>query len=319
MFLRDYEWKEELVDSLRLAQSVTSSATKPDVVSFNLYNSSARTAAFTVALGAKAALGFQDYIDDRLAEIFFAEFYWQWRNAPGNPVKAFQQALHKLRGYGEPLWGTGIVLWTRHSLAESQTPWPEEITSAAGEDPNARAPGWIEPAVVPRKKLNYAILQNNKQPLFSKFSIYKYRRAPVPDLHVEVELQIGSERFPFRRTCKMDHHVLDLSEDIGLGLTSPLVRSLHESIRSTLFVHVATGAEEILRETYNVNLLPIDEWRADDENRIWLPSFILPRDPAVLQVLMRAQQYLVALRDDASASFDGYQSLGQIETRSALK
>jgi hypothetical protein len=55
----------------------------------------------------------------------------------------------------------------------------------------------------------------------------------------------------------------------------------------------------------------VDEWRDDDLNRKWLPSFVLPRDPVVPQIIDRAQKYLMALLDDSTAGFDGYQGVAE--------
>jgi len=44
-----------------------------------------------------------------------------------------------------------------------------------------------------------------------------------------------------------------------------------------------------------------------DENRHWLPSFVLPRDPVIRRLLSSGQRYLMCLSDDSSAGYDGYQ------------
>jgi hypothetical protein len=59
-----------------------------------------------------------------------------------------------------------------------------------------------------------------------------------------------------------------------------------------------------------VQLLAGDEWTDDDEDRQWLPSFVLPRDPAITRIVDQAQRALCTLADDPDASFDGYQGLG---------
>jgi hypothetical protein len=99
MYLRDDKWDAAPVTALELATALTAGALKPAMVSFNLYNSSARTAALAVARGAGAALGFQDYIDDRVAEIFFANFYWQCRKQRWNTLAAFTKAVETMSPY----------------------------------------------------------------------------------------------------------------------------------------------------------------------------------------------------------------------------
>jgi hypothetical protein len=60
-----------------------------------------------------------------------------------------------------------------------------------------------------------------------------------------------------------------------------------------------------------VTLIPVDEWLDDTDNNPWLPSFVLPRDPAVLKIVGSARRYLVGITDDPAAGFDGYQSLDE--------
>ncbi|MGH9200875.1 MAG: hypothetical protein ACRD2A_06530, partial [Vicinamibacterales bacterium] len=45
------------------------------------------------------------------------------------------------------------------------------------------------------------------------------------------------------------------------------------------------------------------------DNNPWLPSFVLPRDPAVLKIINSSRRYLIGIRDDPAAGFDGYQSV----------
>src|SRR5205823_551536 len=91
-------------------------------------------------------------------------------------------------------------------------------------------------------------------------------------------------------------------------LTSSLMRSLQESAHTGMLVEVKCDGQEKFQDTFRVTLLPVDEWRDDDENRQWLPSFVLARDPAVARIIQSAQRYLRALSDDNAAGFDGYQA-----------
>jgi len=73
---------------------------------------------------------------------------------------------------------------------------------------------------------------------------------------------------------------------------------------------VTCGDEEIVCDTAEVELCPIDEWQWDpkDDSR-WLGAFVLPRDPAVLAIVDVAQNNCRRCRTDSSAGFDGYQSV----------
>lgn len=171
------------------------------------------------------------------------------------------------------------------------------------------APVVLDFDVHPYPTLNYSVLHNGKRQMFERFRIYKFSPDVVKDVRVEVSLNIGAENFGFRGTFEMVDHILDLSEAIAVGLTSSLSRSLRESVRTTVFVRVTKGADdERFCKTFDVSLLAVDEWKDDPLSGVFLPSFVLPRDPSIAQVIARAQRYLMALADDVAQGFDGYQS-----------
>jgi hypothetical protein len=169
----------------------------------------------------------------------------------------------------------------------------------------------IEVRVQPIGELNYSILHNNG-PLFEEFVIRKKdsNLGQVSDLEVNVELYVGTHTYPFRKTAALGYSEqhCDLAREVRISLASTLNRALRENVRTSLFVHVKWRDVTLHHETYRVTLLAVDEWRDDDLNRRWLPSFVLPRDPVVPQIIDRAQKYLMALQDDPTAGFDGYQS-----------
>ena len=66
-----------------------------------------------------------------------------------------------------------------------------------------------------------------------------------------------------------------------------------------------TWGEHVLwRSTIPVRLIPVDQWRDSDDDRKWLPSFVFPRDPAIVRLVDTAQRYVRVLRDDPAAGFD---------------
>jgi len=103
--------------------------------------------------------------------------------------------------------------------------------------------------------------------------------------------------------------VHDLSDQVRLPLVSALWRTGRESIQTSLTVKVAHDGRTVFLETFPISLLPPDEWLDSDTDRVWLPSFVLPRDDAVLRIIDAAQRYLMALADDRDVGFDGYQSI----------
>jgi hypothetical protein len=305
------------VDAQSLANLVCPPAPvpPPSIVSSNIYNSAYEIAQSMVAAGAHSAIGFQDTFDDQLAEQFFATFYRSWSAADWNPIAAFNFAWEQVRARRVPLQGSGLVLWTQHALEgikliteqtlRAHTRERIEITAA-----NARQ--LLDVKVDPLKEMNYSILHNNGA-LFREFSIKKNNLnvGEVSDLHVYVELNVGTDNYPFTSTLALGYSdpSLDLKDLVRVSLASALNRALRENVRTSLVVRVTWHELALYHKTHQVTLLSVDEWRDDDENRKWLPSFVLPRDPVVPQIIDRAQKYLMALQDDPTAGFDGYQSV----------
>lgn len=311
------------VDAGPLAVLLMPAGTSPPaLIACNLYNSAGRIAPLAVARGARAAIGFQDAFDDELAELFWSTLYRAWPVAGWNLVSAFQFAWQSVREQQRPLQGSGVVLWSDRSIADEARPieartaaarhegiearWREQLAPPSAE--SIRDVLEVEVAVIP--ELNYSILHNNG-PLFERFRIRKKDLGigRVDGLLVNVELHVGTDSYPFRMQTGITEtapHV-DLPDGIRISLASELSRALRESVHTSLFVDVAWRDTVLYRHTHRVTLLPVDEWRFDADHYRWLPSFVLPRDPAVLRVVDAAQRYLVALRDDATAGFDGYQ------------
>jgi hypothetical protein len=300
---------------------------RPRLVAFNLHHSAYDFAAEAVRRGADTAIGFQDSFDEALAEQFFATFYGAWQLAGLATAAAFRYAWQTIKATGQPLQGSGIVLWSARSIADgpprsvrtAAAPWEvAEIDRAWEAAIDERSPGddgiaaGLAIHVHPYPALNYSHLHNGGA-LFERFTIAK--RSPwlgrVDDLTVEVCLNVGSESFPFRMTCALGPREpqVDLRDRVCISLADALTRGLRERVRTTLFVEVRWRERVLHRTTQSVTLLPVDEWTDTDAHRIWLPSFVQPRDPGVLRVLGAAERYLKAICDDPTAGFDGYQAV----------
>jgi hypothetical protein len=316
VYFRDELGQPKAESPEAVAAALCAGAKKPLLVTFNLYNSSARLAAETVARGAAAAIGFQDFIDDTVAEIFFANLFRAWSEQPGTPLlDAFGVAVKELDPYLDRVRGTGVTLWTSEPLLEDaraiSLPPPKKKESK-GEGTGGPPPVELEFDVEPYPALNYSVLHNGKSKMFETFRVYKFSYDERTDVRVEVNLNVGGRNFPYRQSFRMEHHILDLTEKIAVGLTSSLSRSLRESVRTTIFVRITVGPDdERYCETFDVSLLAVDEWIDDGPSGIFLPSFVLPRDPMIAGVIAKAQRYLMALADDAAQGFDGYQSCGE--------
>lgn len=331
-----------------IAAALTIAPRKPMIVGFNIYNA-ATIAARTVAHGAGSAVAFHGTFEDRLAETFFSGFYGALQTET-KPQSAFQKIWQTIRSESREVVGAGLVLWCADSIAPpapvvepapprkrkrivasqaaaeaapvSAEPVPAPPIPAAA--PLAAPPAAVEElalfaapcelTVIARTAVNYSLL-HNRRGLFTKFEVRKH----VPenlDLKVEVELAVGRDKYPFTRTFQLDKPLDDLGKDIYIPLTWISNLQLQESVLTNVVVKVTLRQPDaddtnLLDRPYQVLLLPPDEWTDDDVNRQWLPSFVLPRDPAVSQVISAAEKLLPALADHRDAGFDGYQSIGR--------
>jgi hypothetical protein len=287
--------------------------TPPSLISLNVYNSAASIAPHLVAAGIPHVISFQDTIDDRISEHFFVLFYRALAQAPHDVLGAFQEALGVLLDSPGNLRGACIVLWSADSLlgpGAPATPRAQESILELSSSESARAGDRVKVFCDPSKEINYSLLQNGRSP-FDRFQIARRSvSGPICDIGVSVTMYVGQDSFPFVKTITMSEResVADITDDIVVPLTSTLMRMQSEKIRSVLAVEVKIGADIVHRETYPLTIAPVDQWSDTDANRLWLPSFVLPRDPKVAAIVQSARNYLVVSGDDPSAGFAGYQS-----------
>jgi hypothetical protein len=322
MILRESNVSELAVPYDELAAVLVNKRRPPNLVTLNLYHSGARIARELVAQGSRAAIGFLDEIDDELAELFFQAFYWAWCRPEGgcSIPEAFMEAWGHMQGFGDKLHGTAIAMWMGRSdfdIHALGAPPPDVAPETADE---ARLVRLQRQAMAPVSELlsveidvpgeiNYSLL-HNQRPLLGKLTLTKLVRDPLEDITVTVELNLGAENYPFRCTLlELKEPQLAMASIVQIPLTASLPRSLRERVHSTVYVRVACGGRTARESTKRVTLIPVDEWVDDTDNNPWLPSFVLPRDPAILKIITSSRRYLVGIRDDPAAGFDGYQSV----------
>lgn len=286
---------------------------RAQLVVFNFYNSAARLAAMAAAEAALAAIGFQDEVDDRSAEEFFAKFYFAWRTLDWNLLDAFRVALSETK-----LEGAVVVLWSTRSLLEGVKQQPllavQKRVAAARRTAPGRDLSKLDPEDVLaieielKPTLNYSLLHNDAD-LFEQFSIFKLIDGPIGGVCVEITLFAGSESSQWAETFAPEDTVTNLSGRIRFALTSPLMRSIRESLSTLITIRVTWNSKVLRHTTERVNLMAIDEWVDTIELDAYLPSFVFPRDPAVSKIIDLAQRYLMVLNDDSDAGFDGYQGV----------
>jgi hypothetical protein len=307
-----------------LAALLTPDGHVPSLVFCNLWNSGARVSPLLVAAGVRAAVGFQDGVDDALAEVFAGSFYRGLAASANDVEAAFQEGWRAARDNRRPLRGTGIVLWRGGPLAlcksTSATAASTAVThlktgALSKTNPEivpiasvADARRAISVTVEPQSQVTYGLLHNDDS-LFKAFIVRKLGDHAECEVDITVTLHTNRDDFPFRITKVMTDPVWDVAPDIRIALTSSLARSLDEVLKTSLFVQVVCERFPVYCRTFPVTLDPVDLWSDTDDSRVFLPSFIFPRDRAVAAIIKQAEQFGTALRDDPTAGFDGYQAL----------
>ena len=332
--LRQADSGFDAVNPLDLSHILTRGATKPLLVAVTSCYSAPRIAALSAANGAHHAIGFIDTLTDADAMLFFGCFYRAWVR-DWNILSAFTEARAEWAAQS-PTQSTGVVLWSRRSLLDPAPDLMPALEEDTAEAPTAAVPA--RSAAVGDLKLhvgliadrgtsgargtttslNYSLLHNDRTP-FKTFFIEKPLPGQLPPLQIEVALEVGDEfcRCRFSEDLPESPASIEFAPRIRLPLVAGLLRQCTESLRTNLYIKVTCG-ERLLRESSErVTVLPADEWRDDGEDHRWLPSFVLPRDPAVLKVVDAAQRYLRTLLDDCAAGFDGYQRLYQDDANAA--
>lgn len=318
--LRRAEGGFDSVPPAELAPLLTHGSPKPLLVVTTSCFSASRIAALAVAEGARHAIGFFDTLTDADAMLFFGLFYRAWVR-DWNTLQAFTEA-RETWATQSPAQSTGVVLWSRSSLLEPDkdakaaapaveaTPLPQASVADLKLQVALHLDRAASGARSQRTSLNYSLLHNDRTP-FKTFFIEKPLPGKLPPLQVEVALEVGGEycRCRFSEDLPDTAWSAELAPRIRLPLVAGLLRQCTESLRTNLYVRVSCGDRLLRESSERVTVLPADEWRDDGEDHRWLPSFVLPRDPAVLKVIGAAQRYLRALLDDCTAGFDGYQQL----------
>lgn len=314
-YLLSGEYGVEPVPAIELAAKLVSSKHPPSLVFCNLWNSAGRIAPLLVAAGAQSAIGFQDSIDDALAEIFLGNFY-RVLTRTRNVETAFQEAWQTMPGQSKSLRGSGIVLWqsdrraarTASSTIRSSAS-PTEVRVLRPEKVAADHARELLPVdCQPEVQISYGLLHNDRD-LFKKFVVRNLSDQRIMGLEVHVELHSNEGTYPYRQSFTIDQTGLDLQRIVRVALTSNFARTVNEIVRTSLYVQIKWGPHDIFRETYAVTMAPVDQWTDTDADRIFLPSYMFPRDAAVNQIIRNAEQFMTALRDDPTAGFDGYQQV----------
>lgn len=337
MILRERNEPELPVRYDELADALIDSRRTPWLVTLNLYYSGARTAREMVRRGALCAIGFLDEIDDDLAERFFQALYWSWCHPEtlpeasdvSEPVDAlaidtvFRNAWRRMTAGSHErdvrLHGTAVVIWLGISYFERwKVAVPERLRQPVTDDETSRQrldrmriDEILQVQFEVPPEVNYSLLHNERS-LLDRLTLTKLVPEPLEDIQVQLELNLGSQNYPFRCThLVLDEPQRELGPDVCIPLTATLPRSLRERVVSTVYLKVTCRGRTALETTRRVTLIPVDQWLDDTDNNPWLPSFVLPRDPAVLKIISAARRHLIGIQDNPAAGFDGYQSVDE--------
>jgi hypothetical protein len=222
-----------------------------------------------------------------------------------------------MQGHGDRLHGTGIAIWMGTSVFDAHM-LGADAGSQAEAPAHEQMEGLAKHAVAPISELlsveievpaeiNYSLL-HNQRPLLGKLTLTKL----VKDRSRTSTSSSSSTSAP--RIIRSAAH-LDLKEpqlamasmiQIPHGVAPALAS---RAVHSTVYIRITCGGRTAKESTRRVTLIPVDEWVDDTDNNPWLPSFVLPRDPAILRIIQSSRRYLVGIRDDPAAGFDGYQSV----------
>lgn len=317
-FLQGSDGTPQDVDYIAMANALQcDDEYAPRLVTYNCEFGASRLAALAVAKGAMFSIGFQDTLDESLAENFYINFFHAFSQTPDHMLQVFRQTFESLKKNTNSLRGSGIVLWSHKSLI-AEKPKVAKAKTSRQDDPQMRQTITgtgnggdgakmlaVEVAVV-GEGINYSMLHNGRS-LFDKFRLAPNEFVRIENVEVRVHLQLGADKYPYRTSFDVSES-RDIRDEIILPLTWESVGALHESVITTLYVEVSVKGSPVYRDTHKVTLHPLNEWKDNERDGAWLPSFILPRDPAVDEIIGLARWNLKTLNDDHAARFDGYQS-----------
>jgi hypothetical protein len=313
-----------VVENEQIAQTLA--AHHPALAVFSAPHSGRRLAALAVAAGASMALGFHDSRDETCAAAFFGGFYEAWGRGE-DILDCLQNGLRANGCMPRPRDLGVVTLWSdRDLLSLAQRVRPKVALKDEKKEVPVISAQDAEKALVvickPVAALNYAMLSNQRGGLFSDFQLFKSKPGRMPPLQVRITLETGDDR-PVE--CRF--HVslpeeggrpVPLMECVVVPLGGRSLRRRGESLAGTLEVSIQCGEAHVFHHFGPMLVPPCDEWLDNAAGRRYLPCFVLPRDPAVREVLSAAQPFLNAIADHATAGFDGYQGGSAPEVQDAV-
>ena len=297
---------------------------RPALVALSSCYTGRRLAPLAVAAGADLAIGFHQEVDDASLPAFFASFYGAWHGG-SSPIESLRGAIDFNRDQPDHEGLGAVTLWSSRDLfAPSETPpAPREAISPAVKHAVPLPPEGLVFDCEPEPALNYSILHCSRGGLFRRFVVTALDRPPTDPLEVVTRLDTGTGppsecRFSVPAPARANARI-DLASLVALPLGGQLLRERRETLKGTVTVTVGMAGRTLFQQTWSIDLLPCDEWRDDPSGNLFLPSFVLPRDPAVRTVIGRSLGFLRAINDEPRGSFTGYPSIPRTSIESRFK
>ena len=305
----DPRHRQSLASDQDVAEALA--AHHPALVALSSCYTGRRLAPLTVAAGADLVIGFHQEVDDSSLPAFFASFYAAWLGG-SSPMKSLREAIAFNRDQPDHEGLGAITLWSARDLLAAAPPAPAP-SQALPSTPKAAVPPAQEGLVFdcePEPALNYSILHCSRGGLFRRFVVTALDSPSSDPLDVIARLDTGTGspsecRFSIPAPARANARI-DLASLVALPLGGQLLRERRETLKGAVTVTVGSAGRTLFQQTWTINLLPCDEWQDDHYGSHFLPSFVLPRDPAVRRVIGRAQGFLRAILDDPQGSFKGY-------------
>jgi len=287
-------------------------AHRPALVGLSSCYTGRRLAPLVIGAGADLAIGIHHEAEDANLPAFFATFYAAWL-AGADPIGALRRALAFNRDQPDHDALGAVTLWSAHDLFVAPPKPPKGAPPPSAPTTKVVVAAPHEGLVFdcePEPALNYSVLHCSRGGLFRRFIVTALDRPPTDPLDISVRLDSGSDtaaecRFIMPAPAVPNARI-DVAAAVSLPLGGALLRQRRETLKGSIEVTVGAGGRTLFRKTWGVDLLTCDEWRDDFSGNHFLPSFVLPRDPAVGEILTHAQGLLRGITDNYQAAFRGY-------------
>jgi hypothetical protein len=153
--------------------------------------------------------------------------------------------------------------------------------------------------------INYAMV-DNRVPFLKKLILTNCTEEDLENLVLSIEFQdpfagFGKKAIAFLpKGARIDMGVMEVRQESVFHL------SLTERIQSAFTIALKKGEDTVDQDTFEVSVLPMNQWTGVTVMPELLASFVTPNHPGIDRILVRASEILGEHGKDPS--FEGYQS-----------